>query len=380
MGARRRSPSALLSLPTHLARGAQASRPPAPPRAARRAPAPRAPDPAGAAFARRAPPRRAPSPAMAPSVAYYYDEEIGEGGGESQAKARLTARPDRAGAAPAGVRGRPPVARPLGARAWRRFGRRPARAAAPRARGAARGRRALVPFAEALAARGRGRSAITTLVRPSRAAGGGRNGDAGDAAPAPAFGAATEGERGRAARRRPSRSPAARSSPTRAREGVVGTAAHPRAAPRGAHPLPAHHHPHHPLPLPSLATYNYGGGNPMRPHRVRLTHSLVEHYGLPANLAVHRPVPRSELQLEEFHADDYIRFLKAVTPDNQDEFLVQMRRFNLGPVGEADCPVFDSMFEYCSVRGMGEERRGEGGGGRGRETGRRRRSLLPLLL
>ena len=42
-------------------------------------------------------------------------------------------------------------------------------------------------------------------------------------------------------------------------------------------------------------------------------------------------------------------FLHSVTPDNQDEFLLQMRRFNLGPVGEADCPVFDGMFEYCAV-------------------------------
>lgn len=42
-------------------------------------------------------------------------------------------------------------------------------------------------------------------------------------------------------------------------------------------------------------------------------------------------------------------FLKNVTPDNQDEYMVQMRRFNLGPVGEADCPVFDGMFEYCAV-------------------------------
>ena len=25
---------------------------------------------------------------------------------------------------------------------------------------------------------------------------------------------------------------------------------------------------------------------------------------------------------------------------------LQMRRFNLGPVGEADCPVFDGMMEY----------------------------------
>ena len=47
---------------------------------------------------------------------------------------------------------------------------------------------------------------------------------------------------------------------------------------------------------------------------------------------------------------DYVTFLKNVTPDNQDEYMTQMRRFNLGPVGEADCPVFDGMFEYCAVR------------------------------
>lgn len=26
-----------------------------------------------------------------------------------------------------------------------------------------------------------------------------------------------------------------------------------------------------------------------------------------------------------------------------------MRRFNLGPVGEADCPVFDGMFEFFTT-------------------------------
>lgn len=31
----------------------------------------------------------------------------------------------------------------------------------------------------------------------------------------------------------------------------------------------------------------------------------------------------------------------------------QMRRFNLGPVGEADCPVFDGMFEFFRVRVAG---------------------------
>lgn len=51
------------------------------------------------------------------------------------------------------------------------------------------------------------------------------------------------------------------------------------------------------------------------------------------------------------HAD-YLDFLAQVTPDNQEEYLTHMRRFNLGPVGEADCPVFDGMFEYFRVRGM----------------------------
>lgn len=104
-----------------------------------------------------------------------------------------------------------------------------------------------------------------------------------------------------------------------------------------------------PINLTLAGTFNYGGGNPMRPHRVRLTHSLVSHYDLEKSMVLHRPKPRSETQIEEFHADDYVKFLKAVTPDNQDEFLTQMRRFNLGSVGEADCPVFDGLFEYCSV-------------------------------
>ncbi len=49
-------------------------------------------------------------------------------------------------------------------------------------------------------------------------------------------------------------------------------------------------------------------------------------------------------------AADYLAFLQQVTPENQEEYMAQMRRFNLGPVGEADCPVFDGMFEYFRVR------------------------------
>lgn len=48
------------------------------------------------------------------------------------------------------------------------------------------------------------------------------------------------------------------------------------------------------------------------------------------------------------HAD-YLNFLRQVTPENQEQHLAHMRRFNLGPVGEADCPVFDGMFDYFRV-------------------------------
>jgi hypothetical protein len=55
------------------------------------------------------------------------------------------------------------------------------------------------------------------------------------------------------------------------------------------------------------------------------------------------------VQLLAFCRADYLNFLAQVTPDNQEEYLTHMRRFNLGPVGEADCPVFDGMFEYFQV-------------------------------
>lgn len=32
----------------------------------------------------------------------------------------------------------------------------------------------------------------------------------------------------------------------------------------------------------------------------------------------------------------------------------QLRRFNVGVAGEADCPVFDGLFEYCQVKELDE--------------------------
>jgi hypothetical protein len=65
----------------------------------------------------------------------------------------------------------------------------------------------------------------------------------------------------------------------RERENGGREEANTRPTALSSHPLPSH-------PPPSSGSFNYGGGNPMRPHRVRLTHSLVENYDLPKMLKV----------------------------------------------------------------------------------------------
>ncbi|POW05170.1 hypothetical protein PSHT_10916 [Puccinia striiformis] len=53
--------------------------------------------------------------------------------------------------------------------------------------------------------------------------------------------------------------------------------------------------------------------------------------------------------MAQFHTDDYVDFLSKVTPDNMEEFSKEQTKFNLGD----DCPVFDGLFEYCSISAGG---------------------------
>lgn len=83
----------------------------------------------------------------------------------------------------------------------------------------------------------------------------------------------------------------------------------------------------------------------MKPHRVRMTHNLVVNYGLYRQMEVFRPKPVSCTQMMRFHSDDYINFLRIITPDNMHDYLRQLQRFNVGE----DCPVFDGLFEFCQL-------------------------------
>lgn len=53
--------------------------------------------------------------------------------------------------------------------------------------------------------------------------------------------------------------------------------------------------------------------------------------------------------MSQFHTDEYVDFLYRVTPDTVDSFVREQAKFNVGD----DCPVFDGLFEYCSISAGG---------------------------
>ena len=83
----------------------------------------------------------------------------------------------------------------------------------------------------------------------------------------------------------------------------------------------------------------------MKPHRVRMAHSLIVTYGLYKSMEVFRPQLATQAELTRFHSDDYVKFLRTVTPDNMNDYVRQLQQFNVGE----DCPVFDGMYDYCLI-------------------------------
>lgn len=87
----------------------------------------------------------------------------------------------------------------------------------------------------------------------------------------------------------------------------------------------------------------------MKPHRMRMTHNLLVAYGLYDKMDV-LPTPRaSDRDMTRFHSDEYISFLKLITPYTLQDQLSSLCRFNV----LEDCPVFDGLFEYCQIAAGG---------------------------
>ncbi|KAJ3083854.1 Histone deacetylase 1 [Rhizoclosmatium hyalinum] len=100
---------------------------------------------------------------------------------------------------------------------------------------------------------------------------------------------------------------------------------------------------------PDVGNYHYGPGHPMKPHRIRMTHNLIVNYGLYHKLEVNRPHAATVQEMTKFHSDEYIDFLKRVTPENVTEVAKNQHKFNVGD----DCPVFDGLFEFSSLSAGG---------------------------
>lgn len=96
---------------------------------------------------------------------------------------------------------------------------------------------------------------------------------------------------------------------------------------------------------PEIGNFYYGQGHPMKPHRMRMAHDLLHSYGMLEKMEVYQPEMATEEDMTKFHTDDYVEFLRLVTPDNQHEHLRQLKRFNVGE----DCPVFDGLYQFCQL-------------------------------
>ncbi|CAG9335052.1 unnamed protein product [Blepharisma stoltei] len=101
-----------------------------------------------------------------------------------------------------------------------------------------------------------------------------------------------------------------------------------------------------------IGNFIYGLGHPMKPHRVKMCHSLLQNYGMLDQLEVidGTAVPVTiEEDLSYFHTEDYIDFLKTVTPDNLNDYLDLFIGFNMGE----DCPIFEGLWDFCKLTTSG---------------------------
>ncbi|ORX39058.1 hypothetical protein BD324DRAFT_618380 [Kockovaella imperatae] len=98
-----------------------------------------------------------------------------------------------------------------------------------------------------------------------------------------------------------------------------------------------------------IGNYHYGPGHPMKPTRIRMCHSLVMNYGLYKKMEIFRAKPATKREMSQFHTDEYVDFLHRITPDNANQFAKEQVKYNVGD----DCPIFDGLFEYCSISAGG---------------------------
>jgi histone deacetylase 1/2 len=80
-----------------------------------------------------------------------------------------------------------------------------------------------------------------------------------------------------------------------------------------------------------------------------MTHNLLLNYGLYRKMQIYRPHKAQFEDITKYHSDDYVKFLKTITPETATENSKHMSRFNVGE----DCPLFDGLYEFCQLSAGG---------------------------
>lgn len=96
---------------------------------------------------------------------------------------------------------------------------------------------------------------------------------------------------------------------------------------------------------PAVEPHHFGSNHPMKPWRLTLTKQLVLAYGMHHAMDLYLARAATYEEMAEFHTQEYLDFLRQVIPSEMDTNTDTLTRFNFGD----DCPVFDGLFNYCSL-------------------------------
>jgi len=99
-----------------------------------------------------------------------------------------------------------------------------------------------------------------------------------------------------------------------------------------------------------IGGFHYGPSHPMKPTRIKMCHALVMNYGLYKRMEIFRAKPATKREMTQFHTDDYIEFLGKASPSTAHQFVKEQGKYQ---VGVDDCPIFDGLFDYCSISSGG---------------------------
>ncbi|KAG8898341.1 histone deacetylase [Tulasnella sp. 403] len=72
-------------------------------------------------------------------------------------------------------------------------------------------------------------------------------------------------------------------------------------------------------------------------------------YGLYKKMEIYRAKPATKREMTQFHSDEYVEFLNKINPVNMNQFVKEQLKYNVGD----DCPVFDGLFDFCSISAGG---------------------------